>query len=319
MQQTLLEKVNEEAEGISRQAQYKYLPSWYWLPIFTLAVGRTIVLISEGTVTITNPNKLIFWALVFLVVTVCPLHSTSKKILKNMDQSLDELSKKTCEDISQAKKNEIEQINKNCEKCVSLKGGSALNAYNLYTYEQILMIEESVGNASGSMRRVFAYSTHRDDGEGVGIQEAEKIVQQNIEKGVEYYECFYNNPKEIKSEDKVIFKDLADCLGEETMEKCLDYRFYQHSRFGIIIYQWDDEHIEGYFCLNFPLLIKECDRSADCPVDCSPANLNRTGKIFYKKMVPSITLGLHARLCDIYNILRESVNGDNNESKKRVS
>lgn len=197
-------------------------------------------------------------------------------------------------------------INEECRKCLEIKKGNILNAYNLYTYDQILQIEESVGLYPGDDKKVFSYSTYRDDGEDVGISEAEKIIEINKRKKVEYFEFFYYDANSHNSQhnDMDSFVNLTTLLGKENAERCLDNQFYKHSRFDIMIYQWSEAKIEGYFCLNFPSVI-ECDLSHNCPLNCTLANADRTKNIFYKKMPHSVTIGLHNRLQHLIDITKE--------------
>lgn len=275
------------------------------LPIAALILFGIIFLINSLFI---KNQKFSFYILLLIIgiimllcVIVIPLIFYSNKLIKenqNKIESLEDCFRNECNDaFKQSKLNEIDSINTYCFDCLKIQEGNVLNAYNLFSYEQILKIEERVGNSEGKNRAVFSYSTYRDDGEDVGIAEAEAIVQANKRKGVKYYEIFYSDQEgaDIDGDENEIFINLSKVLGKDEIEKCLDYRFYKDSRFDIMIYQWDDDDIEGYFCLNFPL-VKECDHVTSCPLVCTLANANRTSKVFYKKMVPSVTLGLHQRL-----------------------
>lgn len=242
-------------------------------------------------------------AIVLLIVLPLFLNGNSKQ--KEARTKCDKLQGSIYNEVWLKK---IKNTNDVCRRCLEIKKGNILNAYNLYTYDQILQIEESVGLYPGEDKKVFSYSTYRDDGEDVGISEAEKIIEINKRKKVEYFEFFYfdANGQNSQHNDKDNFINLTTLLGQENVEKCLDNQFYKHSRFDIMIYQWSAEKIEGYFCLNFPSVV-ECDLSYNCPLNCTLANADRTKNIFYKKMPRSITIGLHNRLLHLIDVEKGDV------------
>ena len=194
-------------------------------------------------------------------------------------------------------------LNEYCQNCVQTLVGEVINAYNLFTYDQLLKIEESVGQESGDNRCVYCYSTFRDDGDEVGVPEAEKVIRTNQAKGVKYYNIYYKEPSGLQpNQDFVneVFINLSETeeLSNGAAEACLDYRFYHQIRFDIMIYQWDIDRIEGYFCLNFPLR-QTCNYYSSCPYSCNDPGKARTERVFYKKMSPIITEDLLRRLRDV--------------------
>ena len=185
------------------------------LPIAALILFGIIFLINSLFI---KNQKFSFYILLLIIgiimllcVIVIPLIFYSNKLIKenqNKIESLEDCFRNECNDaFKQSKLNEIDSINTYCFDCLKIQEGNVLNAYNLFSYEQILKIEERVGNSEGKNRAVFSYSTYRDDGEDVGIAEAEAIVQANKRKGVKYYEIFYSD------------QEGADIDGDEIKDK----------------------------------------------------------------------------------------------------
>lgn len=279
------------------------------LPVIGLFVPALIFLLKQHETYGSNTLIGIVLALcivALIAVIVLPLIVFANKMLVSDSKKLQEVRKKNFAKIDAIKENqsiEFERLaDKQCLKCVSVKSGNVLNAYNLYTYQQILDIEDSVGKSCDSNKVVYSYSTYRDDGEDVGIAEAEKIIEENQRRGVKYYEFFFADNNEItfqlERNKNEIFINLEEYMGKDEIAKCLDYQFYKHSRFDIMIYQWSKDRIEGYYCINFPV-ISECKYSTVCPLNCTLSSSNRTAKVFYKKMPRSITYSLHKRLQNI--------------------
>lgn len=239
--------------------------------------------------------------LLIIVVIVVPLVLHSRTLQNSFNKQLDTLEKQAKEEVL---RQNIQSTNKQCKNCIELRKGTTLNAYNLFTYNQILQIESTVGDSKSSKAAVFCYSTLRDDGEDLGIAAAEEVIKKNVSKGVKYYNIFYTDRSKIplNAEPGQVFINLSKQKGKDLIEKCLDYRFYTHCRFDVMIYQWDESHIEGYFCLNFPM-VKTCSHAPSCPFNCDMTNTDRTKTIFYKKMPRSIALDLHARLQMVANSL----------------
>lgn len=237
--------------------------------------------------------------LLIIVVIVVPLALHSLALQNSFNAQLDTLEKQIKEEVLLQN---IQSTNKQCLNCIELRKGTTLNAYNLFTYNQILQIESTVGDSKSSNTAVFCYSTLRDDGEDLGIAAAEKVIKRNVSKGVKYYNIFYEDRSKtpMSVEPGQVFINLSKQKGKDLIEKCLDYRFYTHCRFDVMIYQWNESHIEGYFCLNFPM-VKTCSHAQACPFNCDMTNTDRTKTIFYKKMPRSIALDLHARLQMVAN------------------
>lgn len=274
------------------------------MPVAALLLFGIILFCNELFLQSHNSPGMMIGLVVFVVLLICditiPLLLFSNQLIDRTENKIETFNAELLEEYNcvynDRRYSEMEAVNDYCRKCLEIREGNVLNSYNLFTYDQILKIEERVGNSPGKNRAVFSYSTYRDDGDDVGVAEAEEIVSANKKKGVKYYEIFYSDPVEstVHGDDNEVFVNLSEIL-KEGIERCLDYRFYKDCRFDIMIYQWDDNNVEGYFCLNFPL-IKECTHDANCPIKCTLSNTDRTKKVFYKKMVPSVTVSLHQRL-----------------------
>jgi hypothetical protein len=198
-----------------------------------------------------------------------------------------------------------------CKECVKLKENKGVNAYNLYTYDQILQIEKSLGRGDV----VFCYSRNRNDGKGAGQDKAEMVVKQNVDNEIEYYYFYYdeNNAdrQEVISKKGEFFINLVDQYPDKYMD-FLDYRIYRDSDFDIMIYEHNNvsaggsnpEKIEGYYGLNFPVRKKGRNETVlACTVcksreNCSlrVENGQETDRILYKRMPISIVKDLHTRL-----------------------
>lgn len=211
--------------------------------------------------------------------------------------------------------NEIEEkIRDNCKKCVEIKENIDLNAYNIVTYDQLLQIE---GTVSGKNAAVYCYSTYRDDGSDIGLPPAEKIIEENLKRGVKYYDIFFEeSPSSNKKEPErkgEMYVNLSEHYPDEYKEY-LDFKIYKHMLFDVMIYRFGDgqradkhnlgtdvdgkEDIEGYFGLNFPIKGKEqmcriCHMSTNCPLDFNKVKYKRT---IYKKMPHAIAQNLYDKL-----------------------
>lgn len=245
-------------------------------------------------------NRPLLMGILFALTIISLLALITVPLLTNMTTLLEEEYEKIGAYITQ-------KVNNNCKQCIALKKFNTLNSYNIFTYDQILQIEKNVGEyALSTDKAIYIYSTYRDEGE-MGYPGANEVMELNKKRSVMYYEIFYKNSQEsLATKDSIaeelnneILIDLSKLIiGEENLSKCLDYQFYQHSRFDIMIYQWDINRIDGYFCLNFPIigLCRSYVDSSECPMNCTLGNADRMYKVFYKKMPNAITQSLHSRL-----------------------
>ncbi len=263
------------------------------IPLFVFSLAKIIA-------TLETSNSPLFMSILFTFTIMALIALVTVPLLKNMRTLLDEEYKKI-------DAQSIQMVNNSCRQCIALKKINSLNSYNIYTYNQILQIEKNIGEYTSSRERaIYVYSTYRDEGE-VGYPGANEIMELNKKRGIVYYEIFYKNSQEKLGAEGSAANELANeilidlsksIIGEENLSKCLDYQFYQHSRFDIMIYQWDATRIDGYFCLNFPIigLCRSYTDSSECPMNCTLGNVDRMKKVFYKKMPNAITQSLHLRL-----------------------
>ena len=272
-----------------------------WLFDITLPVIPLLVFCLTKVITEFETNKHpLFLSILFILITVSIITLITMPLVNNLKLQLKEqYAKIDAENVNLA--------NISCKRCIELRKFNALNSYNIFTYDQILQIEKNVGDySSSSDKAIYIYSTYRDEGEA-GYPAANEVMEYNKKRGIVYYEIFYKNSHEklgteVNSIDLLnneITIDLSRIIiGEENLSKCLDYQFYQHSRFGIIIYQWNTDRVDGYFCINFPIigLCRSYVDSSECPMNCTLGNADRMKKVFYKKMPNAITQSLHSRL-----------------------
>lgn len=301
------ETVEEQLEAVNNKSAFSFPNSGLYAtipPCLTLLVFGLLKIIDVFS---SDSSASWFWGvllslcvLLMIALIVVPLVLHSLLLQRNFNTQLDTLEKQVREKVLLQ---HIQLTNEQCISCIELRKGTTLNAYNLFTYNQILQIESTVGDSKSSNATVFCYSTLRDDGEDLGIAAAEEVIKRNVSKGVKYYNIFYKDRSKtpLTTEPGQVFINLSEQKGKDLIEKCLDYRFYIHCRFDVMIYQWDESHIEGYFCLNFPM-VKTCSHAPTCPFNCDMTNTDRTKTIFYKKMPRSIALDLHARLQVVANI-----------------
>lgn len=299
---TSKEKFTVPSEGIHQAV----------IPVLGILILLSIKILSD---LISNQAKYPIGSTIALVacvlsavcVSLASFHFYSKQLIQSTCKKLMDAvqtEKNSLDDaIRQSNKDSFESLNKKCQECVQTLAGNVINAYSLYTYKQLLKIEESVGQESGDNRCVFCYSTYRDDGDEVGVEEAEKVISANQEKGVKYYNIYYKEPGGLQPNQNFVnevFINLSETeeLRNGLAEACLDYKFFRQVRFDIMIYQWDPKRVEGYFCINFPLRAN-CLNYNNCPYSCNAQGEERTEKVFYKKMSPIITNDLLRRLRDV--------------------
>lgn len=271
-----------------------------WLLDITLPVIPLLVFcLTKVIVEFETDKHPLLLSILIILIAVAIIALITLPLVSNLSSQLKEqYSKIDAENVRLA--------NISCKRCIELKKFNTLNSYNIFTYDQILQIEKNVGDYSSSDKAIYIYSTYRDEGEA-GYPAANEIMEYNKKRNIVYYEIFFKNSHDklgIKANsidhlDNEIIIDLSrTIIGDENLSKCLDYQFYQHSRFDIMIYQWDTDRIDGYFCINFPIigLCRSYVDSSECPMNCTLGNADRMKKVFYKKMPNAITQSLHARL-----------------------
>jgi hypothetical protein len=195
----------------------------------------------------------------------------------------------------------------------------------LVTFDELLNIEESLSETQESGKEVFIYSIYKDN-DFDNKPEVKRVYDKNINAGVVYYDIYYGetviSPDKgyISEENQIKLSDLftngtlweskyKQRFTEKTFsDDFLDYQLYKTSSFDMMIYKWDNERIEGYFCVNFP--IKErCPnrtRKKGCNNQCSRDTTN----LFYKKMPNHIAKELYDNLVEWKNIKNEIENGN---------
>lgn len=289
--------LKEQTEGISKLT-FKQLTAY--IPLFTfflLVLIRVITSLTDNSNNIYVDIAICMSCILLLIALVTiPLMYTSVSIQKKYNACIHDVIKEFWKRFDSILISE-------CEMCVQVKSPELLNVYNLYTYKQIQQIERSL---VGPNAEVYCYSRYRDDG-GIGPAETDEIVVQNLtKKGIPYHFFYYeNSPRDTElfeprnnREIYIALSDSNQLKKDDAYKQCLDYRIYRNARFDIMIYKQDDNILEGYFCLNFPVDANVCegckkDYSKYCPLKSTNGS---TDKLLYKKMPRDITSELYRKL-----------------------
>jgi lipid-A-disaccharide synthase-like uncharacterized protein len=258
-----------------------------------LFIGYFVTILVEK-----NENQSYILPLLFLVISILTLITLVIYRLVHISVSVQKKYNENLFNVVKKFRNQFDkELISECKLCAKTKEPEPLNAYNLYTYKKIQQIESSL---SGSKIEVYCYSRYRDVGVGIGPAGTDKIVAENLKKGIRYHFFYYENSPMDKgdfnprnNETYIDMSKSKQLSCEDKYKKCLDYHIYSNARFDVKIYKEDDKY-QGYFCLNFPVDAGACER---CVKKCQLKSAKgSTDKLLYKKMPHNITMQLYEKL-----------------------